>query len=102
MLDIDPADLATVRAILARHVPELEVRVIGSRAKGGARKFSDLDLVLMTERPLALDRLADLREEFSESDLPFLVDLIDWAATAPGFRRIIAHADEVIPRPATG
>lgn len=88
-LDLDPRDHATVSAILRRHVPDIEVRVIGSRRNGTARKTSDLDLVLMTERPLDLLRLADLREAFSNSDLPFKIDLIDWAATAPSFRRII-------------
>jgi type I restriction enzyme S subunit len=48
-----------------------------------------LDLVVMADKPLATMRLADLKEEFSESDLPFKVDVVDWAATKEGFRKII-------------
>ncbi len=33
--------------------------------------------------------MADLRDAFSDSDLPFKVDLVDWAATKENFRKII-------------
>jgi uncharacterized protein len=80
-----------VTEILNRYVPEYEVWAFGSRVKGTetARKYSDLDLALITDRPLELSRLAELREAFSESDLPFKVDIIDWATTGEEFREII-------------
>ena len=76
-------------AILEAHVPELEVWAFGSRVTGRPRRTSDLDLVLVTETPLPPARMADLRDAFSESDLPFKVDLVDWAATKENFREII-------------
>jgi predicted nucleotidyltransferase len=99
VLDIEPQDLALVRAVLAKHVPEIEVRAIGSRVKGTARKFSDLDLVLMTDRRLDLLRFLDLKDAFSDSDLPYLVDIVDWAATSPSFRGIIERENVVIATP---
>ena len=48
-LDLDPRDLAAVRAILRRHVPEFAVRAFGSRVRGTARRTSDLDLAIMTD-----------------------------------------------------
>ncbi len=33
--------------------------------------------------------LGSLKHAFSESDLPFRVDVVDWAATEAGFRKII-------------
>ena len=75
--------------ILRRHVPEYEVRAFGSRVHGRPRKFSDLDLAIMTDRPLDTGRMAGLRDDFTESDLPYKVDLVDWAATSAAFRRII-------------
>ena len=99
-IDLSLEDLATVTSILRRHIPELEVRAFGSRVFGKARKTSDLDLALMTDRPLELLRLADLREAFIESDLPFKVDLVDWAAASDSFRRIIERSFVVIlPKP---
>lgn len=50
----------------------------------------------MTEQPMSLHRLAALKEAFAESDLPFSVDVVDWAATAEHFRNIIESDFQVI------
>ncbi|MBF0173154.1 MAG: hypothetical protein HQL83_06875 [Magnetococcales bacterium] len=42
--------------------------------------------------------LAGLKEAFSESDLPFKVDVVDWATTAEGFRGIIKRDRVVMKR----
>lgn len=88
-IDIRPDDLEIVREILARYVPDREVRAFGSRVSQTARKYSDLDLTVMGEEPLSLSQLADLYDAFSESSLPFKVDVVDWATTRDSFRRII-------------
>ncbi len=91
-IDIRPADLATVQRILREHVPALEVRAFGSRVTWTARQTSDLDLALMTDTPLSIDRTAALRAAFTDSDLPFRVDVVDWASTPEAFRqRILAE-----------
>lgn len=89
-LDLTAPDLDEVKAILRAHVPDIEVRAFGSRVAGTARKTSDLDLALMTEAPFDLDRLGALRDALSESDLPFRVDLVDWARTSEDFRQHIS------------
>ena len=88
-IDIHPADLETVRRILREHVPALDVRAFGSRVAWQARETSDLDLALMTDRPLTVARMADLRAAFTNADLPFRVDIVDWADTSESFRRIV-------------
>jgi type I restriction enzyme S subunit len=97
-IDLKPADLEGVREILARHVPEREVRAFGSRVAGPVKKFSDLDLAVMGETPLPSSVLADLEEDFRESDLPFKVDVVDWATTKESFRRIIDRDSVVVQR----
>jgi len=88
-IDVRPKDLEKVLAILDRHLPAREVRAFGSRVAGKAKAFSDLDLAVMGEEPLSTAVMADVREEFRESDLPFKVDVVEWAATRDAFRRII-------------
>ncbi|MEA2046670.1 MAG: nucleotidyltransferase domain-containing protein [Euryarchaeota archaeon] len=95
-IDISPEDLKTVRAILRRHLPDIEVRAFGSRVRWTARGSSDLDLVLMTEDAIDAGSMADLREAFVESDLSFKVDLVDWATTSDEFRRVIEEECEVV------
>ena len=89
MIDLAPDQLATVRAILAAHLPEAAAFAFGSRACGTARPHSDLDLAVAADAPLPLDRLEALRDAFAASDLPMQVDVVDYRAASAGFRRII-------------
>ena len=88
-LALDEAQLAMVTAILAKHVPQANVWVFGSRATGKAKKYSDLDLCIEASEPLGLDLMSALAEDFSESDLPWKVDLVDWHSISEVFRAII-------------
>lgn len=97
-IDISPDDLETVRKILAEHVPEHEVWAFGSRVSWTARQYSDLDLAVMTEKPLDISHIADLCEAFTQSDLPFRVDIIDWATTSENFRKIIEKEFVVVQK----
>ncbi len=90
-IDVSAHDLEEIRAIFRRHLPDREVVAFGSRVTGAAKRFSDLDLAIMGDQPIPAATLADLREEFDESNLPFKVDLVEWATTAELFRRIIAR-----------
>jgi predicted nucleotidyltransferase len=89
MIDVSPQYLEAVRAILRRNVPDREVWVFGSRATGTAKEYSDLDLVVIGDIPLDLGQLALLENDFDESELPFKVDVVDWATASESFRQII-------------
>lgn len=78
-----------VKKILHEIVPEAHVSVFGSRAKGTKKKFADLDLLIRDRRPLSLSTLSQLREAFSESDLPFRVDIVDGQSTSKEFLNTI-------------
>jgi type I restriction enzyme S subunit len=95
-LDIAPAHWAIVADILRRLAPDYEVWAFGSRATGRAKPYSDLDLAIVSDRPLPLDLTARLAEAFSESDLPWKVDLVDWATTDDAFRGIIMSQRVVV------
>ncbi|HOX39589.1 MAG TPA: nucleotidyltransferase domain-containing protein [Candidatus Brocadiia bacterium] len=96
MIDLPPDQLQEVKAILRKHAPECEVRAFGSRVTGGARKFSDLDLALIGPERLTWSQLFRLREAFEESDLPIVVDVLDWSAIGEDFRGIIAQQYEEV------
>lgn len=97
-IDIAPADLEIVQRILSQYVPSLEVRAFGSRVTWNARATSDLDLALFTTEPLDFALKAELRETFAQSNLPFRVDIVDWAATPEDFQEVIAQEYVVISR----
>jgi type I restriction enzyme S subunit len=99
IIDIRPGEWEIVRALLQRHLPGREVWAFGSRAKGAAKPFSDLDLAILGNEPLTLSTLADLANDFSESDLPFKVDIVDWATTRDSFRKVIEAERVVLQHP---
>jgi len=96
MLDIEERDKTEVLRILTRYLPDIEVRAFGSRITGRAGKFSDLDLVAMTTHPLTVQTKIALQDSFSDSNLPFTVDIVDWASADGNFRNIILNRNEVI------
>jgi type I restriction enzyme S subunit len=96
MIDLTPAHLESVKRILAEYVPDCEVRAFGSRCKGAARKFSDLDLAVCGHEKLPWLQLADLQEAFQESDLPFRVDVLDYHTVSDNFRAIIDKDYEIV------
>ena len=95
-IDIRPDLLTIVRDILQRHVPDREVWAFGSRVQGRAKRYSDLDLAVISDTPLPLRIATRLAGDFSDSDLPWRVDVVDWATTSVAFRRIIERQKVVI------
>ena len=83
-------ELTLVQSILNTWLPTREVRMFGSRARGKPKPYSDLDLVIMGDTPLPLSVLGQLRDAFANSDLPWRVDVVDWASTSPEFQSHIA------------
>ena len=96
-IDMRPKDLEITREILAKHISSnATVWVFGSRAKGTARPFSDLDLIIdNNHQPLPLIILTQLLDDFEESDLPYKVDIVDWNGMSDEFRAVVAN-DRVV------
>jgi type I restriction enzyme S subunit len=99
LIDIRPDHWAIISDILRRHVPHYEVWAFGSRARWTAKQYSDLDLAIITNKPLPLATSAALSDDFSESDLPWKVDVVDWATTSESFRKIIERDKVVVLKP---
>ena len=97
-IDLPPQDLKIVCEILKTYASDYSVWAFGSRVKGHAKKYSDLDLVIMTQQPLSFSKMAILKEAFDESDLPIRVDVVDWAETSDAFRKIIEQEKIVIQK----
>ncbi len=96
-LDLRPEWLETVRQLIALHLPEAEVLAYGSRTNGTSHDGSDLDLIARNPadpcKPLS--GTTSLRQAFSDSNLPILVDLLDWARIPESFRQEIERSGTV-------
>ncbi|WP_347261772.1 nucleotidyltransferase domain-containing protein [Rudaea sp.] len=102
MLDMPPEHRRIVDGILDAHAGGREVWAFGSRARGVAKPYSDLDLAVIGNEPLGIEQLAALADAFEESDLPWRVDIVDWATTDAAFRRIIERDKVVLHRAKRG
>ena len=93
-IDITAEQRRTVLALLNRYLPDTTTWAYGSRVKWTSRPESDLDLVVFS-RPEQGARVAELREAFEESDLPFRVDLFVWDEVPESFKARI-EGDRVV------
>ena len=102
MLDLTPpvsvsvTEWSIIQGIREAHIPEREVWAFGSRVKGHVKAYSDLDIAVMGETSLNIATVADLKQAFRDSDLPFKVDLLLWSETSENFRQLIATNHVVI------
>lgn len=102
-LDLLPRHRRIIEELLARHLPEVEVWVYGSRVDGRSHGGSDLDLVLRGPglQPIPAGRMARFSAALRDSNIPFLVDARDWGRLPDDFRREIER-EHVALSPSSG
>ena len=98
-LAIEPEHWEIIISLLAKHLPsDATVWAYGSRATGkGIWRGSDLDLMIRAQDALPWTVMGSLAEDFSESLLPFMVDLHDWHETSAAFLERIQP--DMVPLP---
>ncbi len=91
VIDLKPEYREIVSLILRRYLPSSsKVWVFGSRSKGRARRYSDIDLIVdMSGKVLPLEILTDLGAAFEDSELPFKVDIVDLNTVSEEFKQMI-------------
>lgn len=89
MIQITDTERSIVKDIIKRYLPDIGIRAFGSRVHGTAKKWSDLDLVLMTKQMIPSQTMTLIKMDFSESDLPWRVDTLDWSRLDENFRSLI-------------
>ena len=72
-LQIREIDLQIIKNILTNY--PYQFYAYGSRVKGQARQYSDLDLCYQENIPIT--KLLEIEEELENSDLPFFVELVN-------------------------
>jgi len=102
MIDAKEKELEFIVETIKKYVTNCEIRVFGSRIKGAAKPYSDIDVAIVSDRKIEPLILEKIRDEFAESDLPYRVDVLDFNAISESFRKIIEAQYEVIQKAACG
>jgi predicted nucleotidyltransferase len=76
-----------LQKFLLEKFPQERIYLFGSRARGDASVYSDIDIAIECSHSLS-DRLSQVRFEIEESLIPYKVDLIE-LSKAPYLRNII-------------
>ena len=96
VLHLPPRYLQQVQALLRAHLPNAQIWAYGSRVNGDHYEASDLDLVVRFPEAMQQTRryqaLNDAKAALSESDLPIIVQIVDWDAIPHSFH------DEILVR----
>jgi predicted nucleotidyltransferase len=101
-LAVTAAQMAIVLSVIGSWSPaETKLWVFWSRANGGHKRYSDLDLLVDAGRRMTFAESDDLREMVSESHLPWKVDVVDRHGTANYFLCIIEPQCVALPAFAT-
>ncbi|MDI6750895.1 MAG: nucleotidyltransferase domain-containing protein [Rhodocyclaceae bacterium] len=96
---LNPADQIAIERILAPLLMRTgaKLKLFGSRARGDARRTSDIDLAIIANQNSDAAELAAIREALEESNVPFRIDLIDYSRASPSLQAAIDQ--EGIPWP---
>ena len=94
MIQLSPEQIQIMKYILAQYAPGKHAYTFGSRVQGTARPTSDLDVLILGNEAMQPDHRANLKLAFSESNLPFFVDIVEQARISAKFLEQIAkHAE---------
>lgn len=92
-LFIKPEYLTELQEIFKTCCPQSTVLAYGSRIRNEAHSGSDLDLAI---KNLMGTDILTLREEISDSDIPFLVDIFEFEKLPLSFQEEISRNNVLI------
>ena len=100
-LDLPERHRRTLEDLIRAHLPDVEVWAYGSRVNGKCHAGSDLDLVLRGPglEKIPAERLASFADAVCESNIPFLVQMHDWARMSERFQLQIKEHHAPLRRP---
>ncbi|MEK7166663.1 MAG: nucleotidyltransferase domain-containing protein, partial [Patescibacteria group bacterium] len=87
---MDQNTLSEVKKILFKYLDQTQYRafIFGSRADNSAQKFSDIDIGIEGNQQLPAEAYFDILDAFENSDIPYLVDVVDFSQVSDKFKQV--------------
>ncbi|MCF0215595.1 MAG: nucleotidyltransferase domain-containing protein [Fibrobacteraceae bacterium] len=96
-LCLETDQLETVQRIVGLHFEGLEVWAYGSRVTGvDFAPETGLELAVISEKALSFEAMIAVEKAFSESGLPFRVDVMDWVKLPESMQKQIKKEHDII------
>lgn len=78
-----------IKQTVYKYLPaDYKVFIFGSRARGTNRKYSDVDIGLKGPQKISLKTIFRLKEEFFDSNIPYMVDVADFSGEETSFKKL--------------
>lgn len=71
-------NLQILKKILYKYFDKSEIFIFGSRVKNNFKKYSDIDILIKGKKEIDFSVLTKVGMELDESDLPIMVDIVDF------------------------
>ena len=92
MFGLDKRHINFIIETLKQNLPNGEFYIFGSRAKGTNKEYSDIDIaVKCNDKKISADVLGNLLITFTDSTLPYEVDIVDLNAIDEKFKTLIKN-----------
>lgn len=95
-MQLTPEQKQFILQTLQKFLPAVRILLFGSRYRHNAKPYSDADIALDTGHPIPLTILSELEEQFSNSDLPFKVELVDMQRVTAEFKQHILENSQLL------
>ena len=88
MIDLEEKYINFIKTTVGNFLKNFDLFLFGSRAKGTARKYSDIDIAIQSDE-LDEDKRLKILFEFENSTLPYQVDVVDLKTVSDDFKALI-------------
>lgn len=89
MKGVSEEELKIIENILEPFKDKYGFFAYGSRVKGNFRELSDLDIMVKGKEPININDKEELKEKFDNSNLSYVVNLVDYFSLTESFYNII-------------
>ena len=89
MKGVNEEELKIIANIIAPFKDKYKFFAYGSRVKGNFRELSDLDIMIKGKNPIEVFELEEIKENFDNSNLSYVVNLVDYFSISESFYNII-------------
>lgn len=90
MIELDTKYITYITNVFSEYLKDYKLFLFGSRAKGMAKKFSDIDLAVKSDY-LTPAIKAKIEFVLENSTLPYKVDIVDLNNITDDFRKLIEN-----------
>lgn len=88
MIDLEEKYINFIKTTVGKFLKNSDLFLFGSRAKGTARKYSDIDIAILSDE-LDENKRLKILFELENSTLPYQVDVVDLKTVSDDFKALI-------------